>query len=74
MMELLEESILTALNDKSIRRDDLEFHSAVREWSTIIGNGDTNGYNKLFDETKAFFSDRLKDGKTKNDELIRRLS
>jgi hypothetical protein len=31
--ELLEESIETALYDKTIRGDDLEFHSAVREWS-----------------------------------------
>ena len=35
--ELLEESIVTALYDKTIRGDDLEFHSAVREWSSIIG-------------------------------------
>jgi len=73
--ELLEESIQTALHKKEIRRDDLEFHTAVREWATIIGNGDTTGYHRQFEDTKAFFGeDRLIDGKRKSDELIRRLS
>ncbi|RRN76894.1 prephenate dehydrogenase, partial [Pseudoxanthomonas sp. SGD-10] len=32
--ELLEDTIRTALYDKSIRGDDLEFHTAVREWAS----------------------------------------
>ncbi len=71
--ELLEESIKTALYDKTIRGDDLEFHSAVREWSSIIGYGDMEGYKKHFNEVQAFFSDRLEEGKTQSAELIRRL-
>ncbi|RYZ16670.1 MAG: prephenate dehydrogenase, partial [Sphingobacteriales bacterium] len=46
--DLLEESIETALYDKTIRGDDLEFHSAVREWSSIIGYGDMEGYKTHF--------------------------
>ena len=72
--ELLEESIKTALFDKRIRRDDLEFHTAVREWSTVIGNGDVSGYHRQFEATKSFFSDRLLEGKGRSDELIKRLS
>ncbi len=71
--DLLEESIQTALYDKTIRGDDLEFHSAVREWSAIIGYGDMEGYKKHFNEVQAFFSDRLEEGKAQSAELIRRL-
>src|SRR6201996_6347065 len=71
--ELLEESIVTALYDKTIRGDDLEFHSAVREWSAIIGYGDMEGYKKHFNDTKAFFADRLEEGNRQSAELIRRL-
>ncbi|MDR6940318.1 prephenate dehydrogenase [Mucilaginibacter pocheonensis] len=71
--ELLEESIETALYDKTIRGDDLEFHSAVREWSSIIGYGDMEGYKKHFNEVQAFFDGRLEEGKKQSAELIRRL-
>ncbi len=71
--ELLEESIETAIYDKSIRADDLEFHSAVREWSSIIVHGDIKGYKEQFEQTKAFFKDRLEHGKQQSTELIRRL-
>jgi prephenate dehydrogenase (NADP+) len=70
---LLEESIETALYDKTIRGDDLEFHSAVREWSAIIGYGDMEGYKKHFNEVQNFFSHRLEEGKAQSAELIRRL-
>ncbi len=72
--ELLEESIRTALFDKSIRGDDLEFHTAVREWATIIGHGDGNGYRQQFDSTRDFFRERLSQGMRKSDELIKKLA
>ncbi len=71
--ELLEESIETALYDKTIRGDDLEFHSAVREWSAIIGHGDMAGYKKQFNDTQEFFKGRLDEGNKQSGELIRRL-
>lgn len=71
--ELLEESIQAALYDKSIRGDDLEFHSAVREWSSIIGYGDMEGYKKHFNQVQNFFEGRLEEGKKQSAELIRRL-
>ncbi|HEK20624.1 MULTISPECIES: prephenate dehydrogenase [unclassified Mucilaginibacter] len=71
--ELLEESIETALYDKTIRGDDLEFHSAVREWSSIIGYGDMEGYKKHFNEVQSFFTGRLEEGNRQSAELIKRL-
>lgn len=72
--ELLEETIRTALYDKSIRADDLEFHSAVREWASIIEYGDMSGYLSHFDQVKDFFSDRLQEGAQQSSKLIARLT
>ncbi|WP_316745009.1 prephenate dehydrogenase [Pedobacter antarcticus] len=72
--DLLEESIAAAIYDKQIRADDLEFHSAVREWSSIIGYGDLNGYKQHFDDAKAFFTDRLEEGRIQSAEMISRLN
>ncbi len=71
--ELLEESIKTASSDKSIRRDDLAFHSAVHEWATIVRNGDSTAYRRQFEDTRAFFESRLKEGVARSTELIKRL-
>jgi prephenate dehydrogenase (NADP+) len=71
--DLLEESIEAALYDKKIRGDDLEFHSAVREWSSIIGYGDMEGYKQHFEQTKLFFGARLEHGRQQSTEMIRRL-
>lgn len=71
---LLEETMQTALYDKSIRADDLEFHSAVREWASIIEYGDMEGYISHFNQVKEFFADRLKDGAVQSTKLIEKLS
>ena len=71
---LLEETIQTALYDKSIRADDLEFHSAVREWASIIEYGDMEGYISHFNQVKEFFADRLMDGAKQSTRLIEKLS
>jgi prephenate dehydrogenase (NADP+) len=72
--DLLEETIQTALYDKSIRGDDLEFHTAVREWASIIKYKDMNGYKEHFAQAKAFFEPLLEKGREQSAELIRRLS
>lgn len=71
---LLEESIVTALYDKSIRADDLEFHSAVREWASIIEYGDMDGYLAHFNQVKDFFADRLQEGARQSARLIEKLT
>jgi prephenate dehydrogenase (NADP+) len=71
---LLEETINTALYDKSIRKDDLEFHSAVREWASIIGYGDMEGYLAHFNQVKEFFGERLQEGARQSAGLIDKLN
>lgn len=72
--DLLEETIQTALYDKNIRADDLEFHSAVREWASIIEYGDMEGYLSHFNQVKDFFADRLQEGARQSARLIQKLT
>lgn len=72
--ELLEETIQTALYDKSIRGDDLEFHTAVREWASIIKYKDMEGYKAHFKAAKDFFKPLLEKGREQSALLIKRLS
>jgi prephenate dehydrogenase (NADP+) len=71
---LLEESIEAALFDKSIRKDDLAFHTSVQEWAHIVEVGDKKGYESHFERTKAFLSDKLEEGRNKSSRLIERLN
>ncbi|MCR4305653.1 MAG: prephenate dehydrogenase [Candidatus Daviesbacteria bacterium] len=72
--DFLEESIEAAFKAKSIRRDELEFHTAVREWATIVGSGSPIAYHRQFEETQRFFADRITEGMKKSGELINQLS
>lgn len=72
--ELLEKTIQTALYDKSIRGDDLEFHTAVREWASLINYKDMDGYKSHFMQAKAFFEPLLEKGRVQSAALINRLS
>ncbi len=71
--ELLEETIQAALYDKSIRKDDLEFHTAVHEWASIIGYGDMKGYKAHFEAAKSFFDGRLEKARKLSTEMIAKL-
>ncbi len=71
---LLEQTIQTALYDKSIRGDDLEFHTAVREWASLIHYKDMEGYKSHFMEAKGFFEPLLEKGRSQSAALIQRLS
>lgn len=72
--ELLEESIKAALFDKSIRKDDLAFHTSVQEWAHIVESKDIEAYRKHFERTKEFLADRLDAGRTISSLLIERLN
>lgn len=72
--ELLEKTIQTALYDKSIRGDDLEFHTAVREWASLINYKDMEGYKSHFLQAKTFFEPLLEKGRQQSAALINRLS
>lgn len=71
--ELLEETLQAALYDKSIRKDDLEFHTAVHEWASIIGYGDMKGYKAHFEAAKSFFEGRLEKARALSTEMIAKL-
>jgi prephenate dehydrogenase (NADP+) len=71
--DLLEETISAALYDKSIRGEDLAFHTAVHEWANIVEMGDKESYRKHFEATKAYLADRLDEGRQKSSLLIAKL-
>lgn len=71
---LLEETIQTAIEDRSILVDDLAFHTAVHEWTNILELGDRKAYEKHFEATKRFLSDRLSEGREKSNLLFSKLA
>jgi prephenate dehydrogenase (NADP+) len=72
--DLLEETIETALKDKTNIIDDLAFHTAVHEWTNILELGDKKAYEQHFDATKKFLAPRLEEGRRKSNELISRIN
>lgn len=72
--ELLNESINAAIYDKTIRKDDLAFHTSVQEWAHIVESKDIKAYKKHFEKTKAFLADRLDAGRAISSLLIERLN
>lgn len=72
--DLLEETIETAIKDKSNIIDDLAFHTAVHEWTNILELGDKKAYEQHFDATKKFLAPRLEEGRRKSNELISRIN
>ncbi|WP_461789791.1 NAD(P)-binding domain-containing protein [Pedobacter sp.] len=71
--DLLEETLQAALFDKSIRNDDLAFHTAVHEWASMICYGDMEGYKAHFEAAKTFFEDRLEQARALSSEMITEL-
>jgi prephenate dehydrogenase (NADP+) len=71
--DLFNETIETAIFDKSIRKDDLAYHTAVHEWANILQLGDEQAYSKHFNETKQFLAPRLQEGLELSNRLINKL-
>lgn len=72
---MLNGAIDAALNDKSIRADDLEFMNATQAWSQTILLGSMDGYRQRFEETSAFFDkQKMADAKQLSSEIISILS
>ena len=72
--ELLKESVETALNDRYTRAEDLVFYSAVTGWGSCIQLGSFDGYRERFEETAAFFKDRLVEGKDLSTQMINEIA
>jgi prephenate dehydrogenase (NADP+) len=71
--DLFNETLETAVFDKSIREDDLAYHTAVHEWANILQLGNQEAYNKHFNETKRFLAPRLQEGLELSNNLIKKL-
>lgn len=71
---MLESAIQAALFDKSIRADDLEFLNSTQAWAQTILLGSMDGYRQRFEETAAFFDDRLPDARRLSTAIIDQLS
>jgi prephenate dehydrogenase (NADP+) len=71
---LLDETVETAVFDKSALIDDLAFHTAVHEWTNILELGDKKAYQQHFEATANFLASRLEEGRQKSNELISRLN
>jgi prephenate dehydrogenase (NADP+) len=69
----LNETIETALFDKSVRGEDLAFHSSVHEWANIVSTGNKEAYKRHFEETSSFLQPRLEEGRMLSSQLIERL-
>ena len=72
--ELLGESLHAAIHNEEIRGDDLEFHSSVMKWASIVEHNDMTGYKQQFDDTKEFFKTMMPEAKKRSTELINKLS
>ncbi|KAI9008336.1 hypothetical protein BC832DRAFT_530451 [Gaertneriomyces semiglobifer] len=59
---MLEDAIHAALYNRDIRADDCEFYTATRGWVECIELGSMEGYQRRFQQTAAFFEDRLVHG------------
>ncbi|KAJ1918887.1 prephenate dehydrogenase (NADP(+)) [Mycoemilia scoparia] len=72
--ELLKESVEAALNDRYTQAEDLVFYSAVTSWGSCIQLGSFDGYREMFEETAAFFKDRLVEGKDLSTQMINEIT
>ncbi|KAI9225511.1 MAG: hypothetical protein DHS80DRAFT_20243 [Piptocephalis tieghemiana] len=69
--EMFQDAIHASLYDKNIRKHDLSFYSASQGWAQCVELGNMEGYRRRFQETAAFFSDRLPDASKLSSEMIR---
>ncbi|KAG5950098.1 hypothetical protein E4U53_005480 [Claviceps sorghi] len=70
---LLDETLRTAVEDKTYRSDDLEFTFAARGWAECVGLGHFETWEKRFVSTQAFFQPRFAEAKTVGDQMMRKI-
>lgn len=68
---LLAASIHSAINDTWHRSDDLEFVVAARGWSQCVSFRSFEVFRKRFEETRAFFESRFKEGNRLGVEMVK---
>ncbi|RHZ55431.1 hypothetical protein Glove_415g14 [Diversispora epigaea] len=71
--DMLNEAINSALFDKDIRADDMEFYSASKGWAECIEIGNTVAYQKRFEDTTKFFESRFEESNKIGSAMIKTL-
>ncbi|KAI9189943.1 prephenate dehydrogenase (NADP(+)) [Blastocladiella emersonii ATCC 22665] len=67
---VLEAAVDAALHCKELRADDLAFVAAAAGWAQTILQGHFDSYQARFEDTQAFFADRLEDGRRVSAKII----
>ncbi|PHH82872.1 hypothetical protein CDD82_4510 [Ophiocordyceps australis] len=70
---LLDETIHTAVYDKTYRSDDLEFTFAARGWAECVSLGHFETWKTRFISTQQFFEPRFEEAKTVGDKMMKKI-
>lgn len=70
---LLDETLETAIEDKTYRSDDLEFTFAARGWAECVSLGHFETWEKRFVSTQSFFEPRFAEAKIVGDQMMKRV-
>ncbi|QPG93902.1 hypothetical protein C2857_003444 [Epichloe festucae Fl1] len=70
---LLDETLRTAVEDKTYRSDDLEFTFAARGWAECVTLGHFETWEKRFVSTQDFFQPRFAEAKKVGDQMMKKV-
>lgn len=70
---LLEAALVTAVEDKTYRSDDLEFTFAARGWAECVEIGHFETWEKRFESTQKFFEPRFEDAKVVGQQMMKKV-
>ncbi|KAL2206246.1 prephenate dehydrogenase [Sarocladium strictum] len=70
---LLEEALITAVEDKTYRSDDLEFTFAARGWAECVCLGHFETWEKRFETTQKYFEPRFDEARIVGQQMMKRV-
>ncbi|KAM3510604.1 hypothetical protein MY11210_005734 [Beauveria gryllotalpidicola] len=70
---LLDEALVTAVEDQTYRSDDLEFTFAARAWAECVSLGHFETWRKRFESTQEFFEPRFAEAKLVGDQMMKKV-
>ncbi|KAH8719672.1 putative prephenate dehydrogenase [NADP(+)] [Beauveria bassiana] len=70
---LLDEALVTAVEDQTYRSDDLEFTFAARAWAECVSLGHFETWRKRFESTQEFFEPRFAEAKIVGDQMMKKV-
>lgn len=71
---LLDEALVTAVEDSTFRSDDLEFTFAARGWAECVSLGHFETWEKRFVSTQEFFQPRFAEAKVLGDQMMKKVA